>query len=97
MQRYLFLREKEANGAIERLAVHPSFDLLPAFVDVDGKKWRGIRYEADFSYRRDGRLVVEDFKGVETPVFRLKRKLLLYHYQDLHLRVVKVPTEWETV
>jgi hypothetical protein len=34
-------------------------------------------YVADFTYVRDGRLVVEDTKGVRTAVYKLKAKLVL--------------------
>lgn len=33
-------------------------------------------YVADFTYRRNGSLVVEDAKGVRTPEFKLKAKLM---------------------
>lgn len=35
------------------------------------------KYRADFRYPEDGQLVVEDAKGVRTPVYKLKRKLML--------------------
>ncbi|MFR5079104.1 MAG: DUF1064 domain-containing protein [[Clostridium] innocuum] len=36
-----------------------------------------IRYIADFTYNdRNGQLIVEDAKGVKTPVYRLKRRLM---------------------
>jgi len=35
-------------------------------------------YRADFVYDKDGVTVVEDTKGVCTPEYRLKRKLMLY-------------------
>lgn len=46
-------------------------------------------YIADFSYWRAGELVVEDVKGVETPVFKLKRKCMIYFYPAVVLEVVK--------
>ena len=36
-----------------------------------------IRYIADFMYNdRNGQLIVEDAKGVKTPVYRLKRRMM---------------------
>lgn len=32
-------------------------------------------YVADFTYRENGKLIIEDFKGVETPVFKIKASL----------------------
>jgi len=37
---------------------------------------RAIAYEADFKYvDASGCVIVEDVKGIETPVFRLKRNM----------------------
>jgi dsDNA-binding SOS-regulon protein len=33
-------------------------------------------YVADFSYRENGRRIIEDYKGVRLPTYRLKKKLL---------------------
>ena len=38
---------------------------------------REIRYIADFTYRlKDGTRIIEDVKGMQTDVFKIKRKLL---------------------
>lgn len=34
-------------------------------------------YLPDFRYRENGKLVLEDAKGVRTPVYKLKKKLML--------------------
>lgn len=56
---------------IEQLEIHPSYEIR-----VNGK-FIGL-YEADFRYRDvlTGATVVEDAKGVRTPVYRLKKKLV---------------------
>jgi hypothetical protein len=41
----------------------------------------------DFAYRENGASVVEDFKGFDTPVSRLKRKLLAAAYPHLTIHV----------
>ena len=49
---------------------------------------RKCEYIADFVYRdSDGRLVVEDAKGVRTKEYLIKRKLMLYMHK---IRVVEV-------
>ncbi len=54
------------------------YELIPAAVGPNGKKHRATAYVADFVYRtKDGNVVVEDVKGVVTPEFKLKRKLML--------------------
>lgn len=64
-------------GAITGLVRQVRFELIPS-QRVDGKLVeRGVSYIADFAYHRDGELVVEDVKGVRTPEYIIKRKLML--------------------
>lgn len=39
---------------------------------------REVTYIADFVYIKEGQTIVEDCKGYETDVFKIKRKLMLY-------------------
>jgi uncharacterized protein DUF1064 len=77
-RRYGELKLLEKAGHIHDVEVQPSFDLLV---------WRGKLstkvgvYRADFRYCQcespgqcEGEFVVEDVKGVRTPVYRLKKK-----------------------
>lgn len=41
---------------------------------------RKCTYIADFAYQRGSELIVEDYKGVETDAFKIKRKLMLLRY-----------------
>lgn len=41
---------------------------------------RKCTYVADFVYRDGSKLIVEDYKGVQTEVFKIKRKLMLWRY-----------------
>ena len=51
---------------------------------------RGISYIADFRVEYDdGRIEIEDVKGVETEAFKLKRKLFEAAYPDLTLVIVR--------
>ena len=90
-ERYQELRLAEKAGDIRHLLVHPSYVLQESFVDRDGKKVQPIRYEADFKYVESdtANWVVEDVKGVETPVFRLKAKMFKKAYPRMELRVIK--------
>lgn len=74
-------------GKITELAVHPKFILQESF-KRNGKTVRAIYYEADFSYRLDGKLVAIDIKGRRTPVFAIKEKLFLRRYPDIELLVI---------
>ena len=79
--RWAELRMLEKAGVLTGLQRQVRFELLPPFVH-DGKKEQGIGYIADFTYTQGGKLVIEDFKGARTEVFKLKRKLLLFRFTD---------------
>lgn len=76
-KRYVKLRDMEEAGEIEGLRLQVPFEILPSF-ECDGVKYRGMKYIADFVYYRNGVRVVEDVKGVKTPEYKLKRKLMAY-------------------
>ena len=87
-RRYVELKMLAQAGTITELVVHPSYELQPAFRTADGKRERAICYEGDFEYVENGRLIVEDVKGAETDVWKLKRKMFLANYPTAHLRVI---------
>jgi hypothetical protein len=75
-RRYLQLRLLARQGLIRDLQVHkPSFELAPKSKDAQGPI-RAVSYVPDFTYWEDGVWVVEDVKGVQTDVFKLKWNLL---------------------
>ena len=79
-KRWVELRKMEEDGKIKDLARQVKFPLLPKQM-LDGKVIeRQCNYIADFIYRENGHLVVEDTKGIMTPEFRLKKKMMLYFY-----------------
>jgi len=89
--RYGELQLLEKDGQIHSLICQPSFVLQSSFVDNTGKKQSAIKYVGDFQYKdtRTGKWTVEDVKGMETPVFRLKRKMFLKKYPEFELRIIK--------
>lgn len=87
--RQLHILEKA--GEISELREQVPFELLPnqyAEVGTDAKGRpvrkcveRKISYIADFVYRdARGNLVIEDVKGVLTPEYKIKRKLMLFFH-----------------
>ena len=78
-RRYIELKQLEQAGEISNLELQPEYELQPAF-DCCGKRQRRIVYRADFRYKDGDKVVVEDVKGYDTPVSRLKRKMVLYQY-----------------
>ena len=69
--RYGLLRVLEGAGQISGLVLQPRFPLV-----VEGEKI--CTYVADFQYTdcTTGAVITEDCKGMKTPVYRLKAKLL---------------------
>lgn len=65
-------------GTIQDLKLQPQFTLQEAYTTPSGTRVRAIRYQADFSYTRDGALVVEDVKSkpTRTREYLMKKKLL---------------------
>lgn len=84
-KRYLELKQMEKDGLIHDLKLQVPFILIPSFeVVVDGKKRkrRNMKYVADFVYYRDDEKVIEDVKGLRTPVYNIKKKLFEYRYHE---------------
>ncbi len=74
--RYQELRLLEQAGEIANLRLQVPFELIPK-----SKYGMPIRYIADFTYNDlNGQLIVEDAKGVKTPVYRLKRRMMAEKY-----------------
>jgi hypothetical protein len=67
--RYSELKLLEKGAIISRLELQPEFKF-----ELNGKVI--FKYIADFRYFEGQIRVVEDVKGVQTPLFRLKRKLI---------------------
>lgn len=89
-KRYLELKEMVQNGKIKDLELQPVFLLVPSFKKND-KTYRKIEYIADFRYYdiEKDKIIIEDTKGVETDVFKIKHKLFEYQYPDLELSIIK--------
>ena len=70
-------------GEISELNRQVPFVLMPSYTIADETTKQGfrtireIRYIADFTYRlKSGKRIIEDVKGMQTDVFKIKRKLL---------------------
>jgi hypothetical protein len=85
--RYCELKILLQAGEITDLELQPEYILQDAFIK-NGKKYRAIKYRADFRYKDYGKIVVEDVKGMRTPVYKIKKKMFEYRYRDLELKEV---------
>jgi hypothetical protein len=88
--RYVQLRLLEDAGRITSLRRQPRFLLQEAFIDADGNTVRKMEYNADFAYFEPGNEheVVEDVKGKQTEVFKLKSKLFRKRYPEKDFRLI---------
>lgn len=87
-QRYKELKLLERAGEISNLELQPHFLLQESF-KKNGKTYRKIEYIADFKYTENEKTIVEDVKGMQTDVFKLKHKIFEKVYPDLELRIIK--------
>lgn len=70
--RYIQLSMMQKAGIIHDLRLQ-----VPFIIISKSRYGRAIRYVADFVYKaQDGREVIEDVKGMKTPVYRLKKRLM---------------------
>ena len=78
--RYRVLRVMEKTGKISDLVCHPRWEIIPAQKAEGHRGFQPAHYTADFSYVKDGKLVVEDVKSEYTRLeedYILRRKLML--------------------
>lgn len=75
-------------GEVLSIECQPRFMLQESF-KKNGKTHRAIEYIADFRVLyKDGHEEIEDVKGMQTEVFKIKRKLFEKRYPNLTLKIV---------
>ena len=95
-RRYKQLKLLLLAGEIVCLQMQVPFELVPAQYEETGEVYskgprkgqpkqgkcieKSVVYVADFVYFENGKRVVEDTKGVRTPEYIIKRKLMLHKY-----------------
>ena len=94
-ERYLVLLDMERNGEITELTRQVEYELLPQQTKVVTVALKtktkevikiveqDMKYTCDFTYIKDGKLIVEDHKGSKWNVdeaMRIKKKLLYYFH-----------------
>ena len=105
--RHIFLLNAEREGTISDIRRQVTFHLLPAQYETVEKQLktktkqvnvcveRAVDYIADFTYMKDGKLVVEDMKIAKKllpPEYVLKRKMMLY-FHGIKIKEVYKPTD----
>lgn len=79
-KRYQELLLTQKAGLITDLKRQVPYILVPAF-NLNKKRYRNMSYIADFTYKQNGKEIVEDTKGYRTEVYKIKKKLMAYIYQ----------------
>ena len=83
-KRYTELKLFERVKNISDLELQVKFELQPSFVDGQGIKQRAITYVADFVYKENNKIIVEDLKSVATAkdsTYKIKKKMLLWLFK----------------
>ena len=90
-EKYEELKTLERIGLIKDLQRQVRFILLDEYVNNKGEKIRPISYIADFCFfdMKKKQKIAMDTKGLETEVFRIKKKLFENKYRDYIFLVVK--------
>lgn len=107
--RHIFLLNAEREGTISDIRRQVTFHLLPTQYETVEKQLktktkqvkvcveRAVDYIADFTYMKDGKLVVEDVKAAASSrvldkTYVLKRKMMLY-FHGIKIKEVYKPTD----
>ena len=83
-RRYIELETLEKVGMISELETQPRYILQEKFT-YRGENIRAITYLADFRYKQDWKVYVEDVKGgkaTKTALYEVKKKILLKLYGE---------------
>ena len=86
-QHYQSLKIAAEKGWITDLELQPRFVLQEKLKLPSGATQRAIVFKADFRFKQDGKVVVVDSKGMETPMFKIKQKLFRLKYPEIDLQI----------
>jgi len=79
--RFAELKLLEQAREISELETQPAYEIT-----ISGT--RVCKVLGDFRYREDGKIIVEDVKGMDNATSKLKRKLVKAAYPDIEWRVL---------
>jgi len=89
--RFQQLKLMELAGEITNLRLQVEFQIFQGYINPDtGEKTKSSNYVGDFMYTdiHEHKVIVEDTKGIETPDFKLKWKLVQSQYPQYEFRKV---------
>lgn len=77
---YLYLLSEQKQGRIKEIELQPEFIIIEPY-KIGKRRVAATKYVADFKVTyADGRIEIIDVKGMKTPVYRLKKKLVESKY-----------------
>ena len=86
---YIHVLEEVKAGNIKSFELQKAYEIVPSHIRR-GKKIRKMEYLADFVCQMsDGTERVIDVKGVETDVFKMKKKMVEYLYPNVEVQCVR--------
>ena len=74
-------------GWITDLELQPRFVLQEKLRLPSGRTQRAIIFKGDFRFKQEGRDIVVDSKGFNTPMARIKHKLFRLKYPEIDLQI----------
>lgn len=78
LDHWMTLNLRMAAGEISNLKRQVRFVLCPPIRLAGEGRASAITYVADFQYDENGKTIVADYKGFDTPMGRLKRRLMAH-------------------
>lgn len=86
--RYAILKILEKGNLVKDLELQKRFLIVPSIANNYGQKEKAAYYVADFYYYdvEKGHYVAEDVKGMRTPLYKLKRKMMIFNYPHIEFR-----------
>ncbi len=78
-------------GEITDLKLQPQYTLLESYYKPDGTPVKRMRYTADFSYIKNGQLIVEDVKSTatKTEAYQLRKNMMLDRYSIIITEIME--------
>jgi hypothetical protein len=87
--RYCVLLDRQKRGEISHLEVHPCFDFILNGTPLLMENGRVAHYTADFGFRENGKMVIEEDKGYAARDWPIRRALFKHCYPWIELREVR--------
>jgi hypothetical protein len=86
-RRWCELQLEQRAGRITDLERQVAYELVPTLRRPGQRTEPALRYTVDYRYREDGTVVCEEYKGHPDAAWKIRRRLFIWLYPDITLRV----------